>query len=164
MLEANKKKDPLKSYYVKIRIHSVNQILKNKEKVTSNCNKNTLTRITDRKILCVYTHVYQIIKNRRPGPFNSLRHADNGKSFSRSLSNVKSRGSAHVLLDEGSRKNLEMFLLKEKATLSWLMNSEILPYSFVAKNIKNYRKYDIFFNFCVTGNMIFPSNAENQEK
>ena len=40
---------------------------------------------------------------------------------------------------------------------------EILPYWFVAKNIGNYRKYDIFFNFRFTGNMIFPSIAENQE-
>ena len=36
MLEANKnqKEAPLKSYSLKIRIDSVNQILKNKEKVT----------------------------------------------------------------------------------------------------------------------------------
>ena len=40
---------------------------------------------------------------------------------------------------------------------------EILPYWFAAKNIGNYRKYDIFFNFRFTGNMIFPSIAENQE-
>ena len=30
------------------------------------------------------------------------------------LSNAKSRGSAHVLLGEGSGKNLEMFLLRER--------------------------------------------------
>ena len=40
---------------------------------------------------------------------------------------------------------------------------EILPYSFVAKNIGNYRKYYIFYNFLFTGNMIFLSIAENQE-
>ena len=34
MLEANKKQVPLNSYSLKIRIDSVNQILKNKEKVT----------------------------------------------------------------------------------------------------------------------------------
>ena len=33
VLEANKKQVPLKSYSLKIRIDSVNQILKNKEKV-----------------------------------------------------------------------------------------------------------------------------------
>ena len=49
-----------------------------------------LARITDRKILCVYIHVYRIRKNWGPGPYNSLRHADNR--------------SAHVLLDEGSGK------------------------------------------------------------
>ena len=37
----------------------------------------------------------------------------------------------------------------------------ILLYWFVTKNIGNYRKYDIFFNFRFTENMIFPSNAEN---
>ena len=62
MLEANKKQVPLKSYYLKIRIDSVNQILK-KEKVTWNRNINKLTRITGGKIPCVYIHVFQIIKN-----------------------------------------------------------------------------------------------------
>ena len=33
--------------------------------------------------LCI--HVYQIIKNRGPGPYNSLRHADNIKYFRVSL-------------------------------------------------------------------------------
>ena len=40
---------------------------------------------------------------------------------------------------------------------------KILPFWFVMKNIGNYRKYDIFFDFCFTGNMIFPSIAENSE-
>ena len=40
---------------------------------------------------------------------------------------------------------------------------KILPYWFVTKNIGNYRKYDIFFNFCFTENMIFPPIAENQK-
>ena len=40
-----------------------------------------LTRITDWKIPCVYIHVYETIKNRGPGPHNSLRHADNRKYF-----------------------------------------------------------------------------------
>ena len=33
VLQANKKQVPLKNYYLEIRINSVNQILKNKEKV-----------------------------------------------------------------------------------------------------------------------------------
>ena len=45
VLEAIKKQVSLKSYSPKIRIDSVNQILKNKEKVTQTCNM--LTRITD---------------------------------------------------------------------------------------------------------------------
>ena len=73
-----------------------------------------LTKITDRKIPCVYIYVYQIIKNRGPGPYNSLRHANNRKNFFGSLSNTKSKGSAHVLLGEGSGKNLETFLLRKR--------------------------------------------------
>ena len=56
VLEANKKQVLPKSYSLKIKIGSVNQILKNKEKVTKTCNINILTRITGQKILCVYTH------------------------------------------------------------------------------------------------------------
>ena len=41
-----------------------------------------LTRITDRKIPCVYIRAYEKIKNWGPGPYNSLRHADNRKYFS----------------------------------------------------------------------------------
>ena len=41
----------------------------------------------------------------------------------------------------------------------------ILVYWFISitKNIGNYRKYDIFFNFRFTENTIFPPNAENHE-
>ena len=81
MLEANKKHIAPKSYSL-IIIDSVNQILKNKEKVTQTHNLNLLTRITDRKIPSLYPHVYHVIKNRGPGPYNSLRHADNRKYFS----------------------------------------------------------------------------------
>ena len=56
--------------------------MKNKEKVTYACNINILTTITDWKIPWVYIHVYQIIKNRGPGPYKSLRHADKRKYFS----------------------------------------------------------------------------------
>ena len=40
---------------------------------------------------------------------------------------------------------------------------KILLYWFVTKIIGNYRKYDIFFNFRFTENMIFLQIAENQE-
>ena len=39
----------------------------------------------------------------------------------------------------------------------------ILLYWFVTKNVGNYRKYDIFFNFRFTENKIFSSNAETHE-
>ena len=61
----------------------------------------------------MHIHVYQIMKNRGPGPHNSKRHAVNRKYFS-SLSNTKSKESAHVSLGEGSGKTLEMFLLKKR--------------------------------------------------
>ena len=43
---------------------------------------NILIRITDQKVLCLYIHVYQIIKNGGPGPYNFLCYADNRKYFS----------------------------------------------------------------------------------
>ena len=100
MLEANKKQVPLKSYSLEIRIGSVNQILKNKEKVTKTCSINILTRITDRKIQYVYIHVYQILKNWGPGPYNSLRHADNRKYFS-GLSLTQKRREVQMAKEEG---------------------------------------------------------------
>ena len=54
-----------------------------------------LTRITDRKIPCVYIHVYRITKNWGPGPYNSLRHADNRRYFS-GLSLTRNRREAHM--------------------------------------------------------------------
>ena len=65
----------------------------------------------------MYVHVYQIIKNRGPGPYNSLRHADNRKYFS-GLSLIqkvsKLKGSAHVLLSKESGKKLDMFLMRKR--------------------------------------------------
>ena len=55
VLEANKKQVPLKSYSLKIRIDSINQILTYKEKNTLTHNINILTRIADWKIMCVYS-------------------------------------------------------------------------------------------------------------
>ena len=81
MLEANKKQVPLKSYSLEIRIDSVNQILKNKEKVKKTRNISMHTRMTDGKIPCVYIHVYRKTKNWGPGPYHSLRHNDNKRYF-----------------------------------------------------------------------------------
>ena len=68
--------------------------MKNKEKVAETRNIN-ITDL-DWNIPCV-------IKNRGPGPYNSLRHADNKKYFS-GLSNANSKGSAHDLHGERSGK------------------------------------------------------------
>ena len=43
----------------------------------------------------MYIDVYQIIKDRGPGPYNSLRHADNEKYFS-VLTLTRSRREAHM--------------------------------------------------------------------
>ena len=53
----------------------------------------------------MYIHVYQIIKNRGPGP---LRHADNRKYFS---------GLSLTQEVEGKGKNLEMFLLRKSNSI-----------------------------------------------
>ena len=62
MLEANKKQVPLKSYSLEIGIDSVNQILKNKEKVKQACNISMLTRITDRKFR---VYIYMSIEKQK---------------------------------------------------------------------------------------------------
>ena len=57
---------------------------------------NILTRITDRKIPCVYTHVYLVTKNRGPGPYNFLLYAENRKYFS-GLSLTQNRRETHTV-------------------------------------------------------------------
>ena len=126
LVGANKKQAPLKSYSLKVRVDSVNQILKNKQKVTATHNINILTRITDQNIPCVYIHVYQITKNWAPGPYNSVSQADNRKIFWVSP-NAKSKGTAHILLDNGSGKNLQMFLLRKG---NFIMINEFKPEKF----------------------------------
>ena len=69
--------------------------LEEQRKIYVNPSRNLLTRITDRRIPCVYTHAYHVIKNRGPGPYNSLRHADNRKYFS-GLSLTRNRREAHM--------------------------------------------------------------------
>ena len=54
-----------------------------------------LTRIADRKIPCIYIHVYWIAKNWEPGPHNSLRHVDNRRYIS-GLSLTRNRREAHM--------------------------------------------------------------------
>ena len=111
MFEANKKQAPLKSYPLKIRIDSVNQNLKDKEKVTDQTESPTGR-------FHVYTHVYHIIKNQGPGPYNSLYHAENIQYFS-CLSLMQSQREAHMFY---LVRKWEKFA-EQKVTLSWLMNS-----------------------------------------
>ena len=106
LLESNKKQIPLKSFCLEIRIDSLSIKSWRTKKKLNKLVTSILTRITDWKILCVYIiHVYRITKNWGPGPCNSLHHADNRRYFlSLSSANMKSKGSAHVLHDEGSGK------------------------------------------------------------
>ena len=52
-----------------------------------------LTRITDRKISCVYIHVYRLTKNLGPVSYNPLHHTDNRRYF-RFL--TRNRREAHM--------------------------------------------------------------------
>ena len=76
-----------------------------------------LPRITDyRKILCVYIHVYQTTKNWGPGPYNSLRHADNRRYFF-GLSLMGNRREAHMFYLVNEVGKLGHVLADKKVTL-----------------------------------------------
>ena len=80
-----------------------------------------LTRITDRKIPCVFIHVYCITKNWGPGPYNSLRHSDNRRYFS-GLSLTRNRRKAHMFYSVRELGKFGYVLAEKKVTLSGLMN------------------------------------------
>ena len=61
MLGANKKQILLRSYSLKLRVGSINHILKNREGVVWAHNIIIKTRIADRKIECVCIRFYQVI-------------------------------------------------------------------------------------------------------
>ena len=65
----------------------------------------------------MYIHVYEIIKNRGPGPFNSLRHADNKKYFS-GLSLTLIEGKRTCFTWRGKWEKLGDVLAERKVTLS----------------------------------------------
>ena len=56
--------------------------------------------------------IYSCLSNNKKLKTWPQSHADNRKYFS-GLSDVKSKGSTHVLLGEVRGKNLEMFLLRK---------------------------------------------------
>ena len=74
-----------------------------------------MTRITDQKILCVYIHVYQIIKSEDLARTILCIMLIIENIFG-SLSNVKSRGSAYIL--RGKWKKFGDVLAERKVTLS----------------------------------------------
>ena len=75
-----------------------------------------LTRITDRKILCVYIHVYQITKNWGLDPYNSLRHTDNSRYFS-GLSLMRNQTEAHMFYLAREKGKFGHVLAEKKLTL-----------------------------------------------
>ena len=108
LLEVNTKHIFLESYSMKIRIYSINQILRNKEKVKYICNVNTLTRIIDRNIPGVYQFLSNNRNSRTRSVYLSMSHWKY-KMFFGSLCNTKSKWSAHNPPSEGSGRNMEMF-------------------------------------------------------
>ena len=115
-----------------------------------------LTRITDRKIPCVYIHVYRITKNWGPGPYNSLRHADNRRYFS-GLSLTGNRREAYMFYLAREVGKFGDVLAEKKVTVSWLMISNMvkpqkfghlyLVYHFTVP--LSWKKFD-FKNICIS--------------
>ena len=118
VLEVNKKQVPLKSYSLEIRIDSVNQILKNKEKAKYTRNKSMLTKITDWEIPCVYIHVYQITKDWGHGPYN--------KRYFPGLSLTRNRREVHMFYLAREVEKFGHVLAEKRVTLQWLMNSNMV--------------------------------------
>ena len=81
MLEANKKQVPLKSYSLELRINSVNQILKNNEKVIWTSNKLHGPELQTRRLGVYVFMSVKWYKNSEPVSYNSLHHAGNRKYF-----------------------------------------------------------------------------------
>ena len=82
-----------------------------------------MTRITDQKVLFIYSCFSNIKlkKNLGPGPYNSLCHASDKKYFFGSLSNTKLKGGAYVSFHEEVVKIWRCEkgnLLRKKVTLS----------------------------------------------
>ena len=82
-----------------------------------------LTRITHRKIPCVYIHGYRTTKNWGPGPYNALCHADNRRYFSGLTRNQR---EAHMFYLAREVGKLGHVLAEKKVTLEWLMNSNMV--------------------------------------
>ena len=117
MSEVNVKDVTLKSYSLKIETNSVNQILRDNEKITETCNINIPTTITDQKILCVYSW--------GPGPYNSLYQADNRKYFS-GLSLTWIERKYTCSFGKSSEEKFGDIVAEKKVTLSWLLNSNMV--------------------------------------
>ena len=116
-----------------------------------------LTRITDRKIPCVFIHVCCLTKIWGPDPYNSLRHADN---FS-ALSVTRNRREAQMFYLAREIRKFGYVLAEKKVTLSWLMNSNmvkpkkfdhlLLVYNFSFKAAKcSSEAFSVFYVFVVS--------------
>ena len=75
--------------------------------------------------LCVYIHVYHIINNRGPGPYNSLHHVDN-RIYFLGLSLMWNRKEALIFTWREKWEEFGDVPAEKKITLSWLMNSNMI--------------------------------------
>ena len=76
-----------------------------------------LTRITDRKIPCVFIYVYCITKNGGLGLYNSLQQADNRRYFS-GLSLTRNRREAQMFYLAGEVGKFGYVLAGKNVTFS----------------------------------------------
>ena len=114
--------------------------------------KQVPTRITDWKILCVYIHVYQIIKNWGPGPYNSVCHTDNRNYFLVYLW-CKIERKCTCFTWQGKWKKSEDVLAEKKVTLSWLMNLNMV------RSEKLDHLHLVYSTFKGYWDIIFPLNS-----
>ena len=112
---------------------------------------NILTRITDWKIPCVYIHVYQITKNRGPGPYNSVRHAETRKYFSgRSL--TESRREAHMIY-------IAMEVTKILRCSCWEKGNFVMINQFIYVKPEKFDHLHLVYHFTVPLNLSWRSKS-----
>ena len=71
----------------------------------------------------MYIHVYQIIKNREPGPYNYLRHTDNRKYFSGLYHEIERKRTFFTWQEKWEKYG--GVLAEKKLSLSLYMNSDM---------------------------------------
>ena len=142
MLKANKKQVPLKNYSLKIRINSYFQRIALKANLLLQLILSIKSWGTKKNLhkpviqiywpelqtwrFRVHIHVYQIIKNWGPGPYDSLRHADNRKYFL-DPSLIWDPREVHMFHLTREKGKIRKFSYWQKGnSWSWLVNSTMV--------------------------------------